>query len=249
MSEALKQTVLITGAGRGLGRALAAHLAAPGMLVLLHYHHSTEGVAETAQMVRERGAEPALLGADLSRLEQREALAEQVTSLLTTRGLGLHLLLHNAGVYPEADLLEITPEQWLSVMETNCGAVFHLSRALLPMLERGAAQAGRARVLVIGDSGAERVTARVRATPYHVAKLGAHVLVRSFAKVLTGRGITVNMVSPGFLENSVGEPGSPVPAGRLGAFRDILGAVDYLLGEGADYVSGANIIVSGGWNL
>jgi len=219
------------------------------MLLLLHYHGSAEGVARTAQRVRERGAEPALLAADLARPEQREALAEQVAALLAGRGLGLDLLLHNAGVYPEAGLLEITPTQWSAVLEINCGAVFHLTQALLPALEQAAAQAGRARVLVIGDSGADRVVARLTATPYHVAKLGAHVLVRSFAKALTGRGITVNMVSPGFLENSVGEPGSPLPAGHPGTFADILGAVDYLRAPGADYVSGANLIVSGGWNV
>ena len=73
--------------------------------------------------------------------------------------------------------------------------------------------------------------------------------VRSLAKALTGRGITVNMVSPGFLENSVGEPGTPLPAGHPGTCNDILGAVDYWRASGADDVSGTNIVVSGGWNV
>jgi len=104
-------------------------------------------------------------------------------------------------------------------------------------------------VINIGDSGADRVIARVQATPYHIAKLGVHVLTRSYAKLYAPDRITVNQISPGFLENSVGEPGSPVPAGRLGNFADILGALDYLLSPAADYVTGTNIVISGGWNL
>ena len=69
------------------------------------------------------------------------------------------------------------------------------------------------------------------------------------AKALTGEGITVNMISPGFLENSVGEAPSSIPAGRTGRFEDVLGALDYLLSDRAAYVSGANIVVSGGWNI
>ena len=87
------------------------------------------------------------------------------------------------------------------------------------------------------------------ATPYHIAKLGVHVLTRSYAQLLMPRGITVNMISPGFLENSVGRPPEELPAGKPARFEDILGALDYLLSEQAKQVSGANLLVSGAWNL
>ena len=99
------------------------------------------------------------------------------------------------------------------------------------------------------DSAADRITARPTATPYHIAKLGLHILTRSYAGLLGPDGIRVNQVSPGFLENSVGRPGSPIPLGRPGAFSDVLGAIDYLLSPAAGYVSGANLVISGGWNL
>ena len=91
--------------------------------------------------------------------------------------------------------------------------------------------------------------AHVMATPYHIAKLGVHVLTRSYAQLLMPKGITVNMISPGFLENSIGSPPQRLPAGHPGSFQDILGALDYLLSEPASYVSGTNLLVAGAWNL
>jgi 3-oxoacyl-[acyl-carrier protein] reductase len=240
------RTCLITGAGRGLGRAIALHLAAPETRLLLHYHRSATGAGEAAEAVRQRGATTKLLQADLADLGERERLMDAVAGETDV----LHVLVNNVGVYPETALLDVTPEQWQAVLDVTCSAVFHLTRRAVPLL---AAAASRdrvgARVVNLGDSGADRVTARLTATPYHVAKLGVHVLTRSFAKALGAQGITVNMISPGFLESSVGDPGSTIPAGRQGTEQDVLGALDYLLSPAAAYVSGANIVVSGAWNL
>jgi 3-oxoacyl-[acyl-carrier protein] reductase len=240
-----RRICLVTGAGRGLGRAIAEHLAAPGTRLLLHHHASAEGARETAQAVRARGAEAVLLQADLSVLAERERLLAAVAGETDA----LHVLVNNVGVYPQAELLEITPERWNAVLESTCSAVFHLTRGAQPLLAAAAAGAAGARVINIGDSGADRIVARPTATPYHVAKLGVHVLTRSFAKALAPQGITVNMISPGFLETSVGEPGSPMPAGRKGTAEDILAALDYLLSPQAAYVNGANLVVSGAWNV
>lgn len=233
--------VLITGAGGALGRAIALHVAAPGRTLLLHYRSDKARAEETAGAAMRRGALPVLLQADLARLEERDRLMDQVQS----HAPALSLLVNNAGTYLDAPLEAITPGQWQMVFDGICSAVFHLTQRAVPLLRAAAP----AHVINIGDSGADRVAARMQATPYHVAKLGVHVLTRSYAKLLAPDRITVNMISPGFLENSVGEPGSPVPAGRLGTFADILGALDFLLSPQAAYVTGANLIVSGGWNL
>ncbi len=232
---------LITGAAGGLGRAIAEHLAAPGRVLLLHYRSDEARAEETAAALRARGAEPVLLQADLARAEERERLMDQVQA----RTPALAVLVNNAGIYLDAGLEQITPRQWQDVFDATCSAVFHVTQRALPLLRAGAP----ARVINIGDSGADRVAARVQATPYHVAKLGVHVLTRSYAKLLAPDRITVNQISPGFLRNSVSEPGTPVPAGRLGAFADILAALDFLLSPAAEYTTGANILVSGGWNL
>ncbi len=232
---------LITGAAGGLGRAIALHLATPGRTLLLHFRGDEARAQDAAAAVRQRGAAAILLRADLAPLDERERLMDQVQAHTPA----LSLLINNAGVYLDAALAETTPQQWQEVFDSTCSAVFHVMQRATPLLRAGAP----ARVINIGDSGADRVVARLQATPYHIAKLGVHVLTRSYAKLLAPERITVNQISPGFLENSVGRPGTPVPAGRLGAFSDVLWALDFLLSPGAEYTTGANILVTGGWNL
>jgi NAD(P)-dependent dehydrogenase (short-subunit alcohol dehydrogenase family) len=165
------------------------------------------------------------------------------TTLLEALGPApLDVLVHNLGVYPEAFIEDIDLERFRRVFELTCTVNFDLTQRLLPRL-----RAARGRVISIGDSGADRIEARAQATPYHIAKLGVHVLTRTWAQ--REGEVCFNMVSPGFLENSVGAPGEPIPKGRKGAFADIVGALRYLLSPEAAYVSGTNIVVSGGWNL
>jgi NAD(P)-dependent dehydrogenase (short-subunit alcohol dehydrogenase family) len=235
-----RRACLVTGAGRGLGREIALHLAAPGTHLLLHHHRSVDGATEAAAEAERRGAIVTLLAADLADPAARERLMQAVASAAPA----LQVLVNNVGVYPEQGLLETTPEQWATVLELGCSAVFHLTLRAVPLLRAAAPS----RVINLGDSSADRIAARVQATPYHVAKLGVHVLTRSFAKALGPDGVTVNQISPGFLETSVGDPGSPMPMGRRGTALDVLGALDYLLSPAADYVSGANLVVSGAWN-
>lgn len=233
--------ILITGSARGIGRAMALHLAAPGTLLLLHYRNSAAEVRQVAGEAEKKGAQTELLQADLAEAQPREALMDAVAA----RSAHLTALINNVGSYAEVGLLEITPEQWRHTLEVTCNAVFHLTQRAVPLLRKGAP----ARVINLGDSGSDRIVARTAATPYHIAKLGVHVLTRSYAKLLAGEGITVNQISPGFLENSVGQPGSPIPAGREGRLGDLLPALDYLLSPQADFVTGTTITVAGGWNL
>lgn len=235
------RTCLVTGAGRGLGREIALHLAGPDTRLFLHAHRSAAGARATAAAAEQQGSTVVLLSADLADAAARDRMMDEVAAA-TDR---LHVLVNNAGIYPERSLLEFGADEWQRVLDVTCSAVFHLVQRAVPLLRAAAP----ARVVNIGDSGADRIVARTLATPYHVAKLGAHVLTRSFAKALGADGITVNMISPGFLEDSVGEPGSRVPAGRLGAPADVLAALDFLLSPAAAYTNGANLVVSGGWNV
>lgn len=227
------KTALITGGSAGLGAALVRHFAASGYRVYASYR----GSADSAQSLEtEFPGQVHMVQADLACPEGRRSLVESV-------GGKIDLLINNLGVYPEAYIEDIETDLFESVFRLTCTANYDVTRRCLPLMEEGG------RVINIGDSGADRIEARAQATPYHIAKLGVHVLTRTFAQRLGPKHITVNMVSPGFLENSVGEPGEAIPLGEPTRFSDIMAAIDYLVSERARHVSGTNLLVNGGWNL
>ena len=231
---------LVSAGAQGLGRAIVEGLVNDGLSVIVHYHRSA---AKAEALVNALPAGRAVaVQANLAHPEGCDRIVRAVQE-----GPGhLDVLVNNLGVYPERKLLDFDAASFRQIIDVTCTSVFHLTSGLLPSL-RQAQQ--RARVINIGDSAADRIEARIQATPYHIAKIGVNVLTRTFAKALKDEPITVNMVSPGFLENSVGHPGEPLPNDRAGTFDDMMGAIRYLLSPAADYVSGTNIVVSGGWNL
>lgn len=237
-----RRYALVTAGAQGLGWAMARHLGRQGYSLFIHYYTSREN-AETLQAeVVAAGGEAVCVQADLSRAEGREELMTEVAD----RAPALHVLVNNVGWYFMERLPDITLSQWEQALNLNCTVAFHLTQLALSLLE---AARPPGRIINIGDSACDRLAAHVMATPYHIAKLGLHVLTRSYAELLMPKGITVNMVSPGFLENSVGRPPRRLPAGRTGSFADVLGALDYLLSEQAAYVSGTNLLVAGAWQL
>lgn len=220
---------LVTAGSSGLGTAIVQALRADGYEVWTQFRSGPGALPVEDESVH-------AIQADLGDASGR-------TALLDALGDGpLDVLVHNLGVYPEAFIEDIDLAQFRTIFELSCTVNFDLTQRLLPQLRQA-----KGRVISIGDSGADRIEARAQATPYHIAKLGVHVLTRTWA-AREGE-VSFNMVSPGFLENSVGTPGAPIPKGRKGAFADIVGAIRYLLSPQAAYVSGTNIVVSGGWNL
>jgi 3-oxoacyl-[acyl-carrier protein] reductase len=237
-----RRYALVTAGAQGLGLAITRHLAAQQYTVLMHYYRSQSAAEAVQAELTACSCEVIGLQADLTQREAREHLIHQVAQVTSE----LHVLVNNLGWYLMERLPSITIEQWEQALALNCTATFHLTQLALPLLE---AAPPPGRIINLGDSACDRIEAHVMATPYHIAKLGVHVLTRSYAQYLMPTGITVNMISPGFLENSVGNPPHHLPAGRPGRFRDILGALDYLLSESASQVSGTNLLVTGAWNL
>jgi 3-oxoacyl-[acyl-carrier protein] reductase len=225
---------LVTAGGQGLGQAIAQYFVQHGYFVFVHHYKSPRPPGFDRQMM--------YLQADLSQREAREHLLHKIETVTSQ----LHVLVNNLGWYVMERLPQITLDQWELALTLNCTTTFHLTQLALPLLE-AAQPAGR--IINLGDSACDRITARVMATPYHIAKLGVHVLTRSYAQLLMPKGITVNMVSPGFLENSVGSPPQALPAGAPGGFDDVLGALGYLISDQASHVSGTNLLVTGAWNL
>ena len=238
MTGSSSRITVVTSAAQGLGGHLTRRVLEAGYEVVANYHRNRGDLDSLASEFV--GRLHAVQG-DLTNGSARQKLVDTAAE----RGGGqIAVLLNVLGLFPEKTLDEIGLDEWRTIFESTCTATFDMIRRARPLLVR----ADRARVINIGDSGADRIEARVLATPYHVAKVGVHILTRSYSRLLGPDGTTVNMVSPGFLENSVGEAGV-VPLGRLGTFDDIWGAVRYLLSSEADYVSGTNLLVSGAWNL
>ena len=238
----MKQTALVTGAGRGLGAELSHRLARAGYAVGVHYHTSADAAKAVVASIRLQGGEAAAFRADLAHEGQARALVGDVAAAFG----GLDVLINNAGVYHNKNLQQLSEPEWHEGLHSTATAVFFTTRAALPSLR----QSGCGRIVNIGDSSSGRTGSRDLSISYHIGKTGVLMLTRSFAREEARHGITVNMVSPGYLENSLGlPPTSTIPAGRYGSFEDIWNAVEFLLKPVSAYVNGSNIVVSGGWNL
>lgn len=233
--------VLVTGAGAGLGRSLALSLAKDGFQIALHYRNSREGAESTAAEILRDGGFARTFCADLSSERGAMELSEAVG-----RNFGrLDGLVNNAGSYQEVHGLELSEEQWFEGLNSTATQTFFITRSLLPLLRRSPIR----RVINIGDSSCDRPGARDLAWSYHIGKTGVWILTRSFAAAEAKHGVAVNLVSPGFLENSVGCIPSDLPTGKACTLADVHEAVRFLLRDAPHSLSGSNIMVGGGWNL
>jgi 3-oxoacyl-[acyl-carrier protein] reductase len=160
-------------------------------------------------------------------------------------------LVNCAGPYHRVDLLQETPEGWREMFDTNLHPVFYLSQAVAP----GMIARRWGRILAFGMATADQLTGQPNLTAHYIAKAGILVLVRSLARVLAPHDITVNAISPGFIDSG-GTPAAEleamrprIPAGYVGSVDDAVAAARFFLSDDARYVTGTNIHVSGGWGL
>jgi NAD(P)-dependent dehydrogenase (short-subunit alcohol dehydrogenase family) len=236
------QTILITGAATGLGKGLASKLASRDRRLIIHFHTSSHEAESLRSTLLTHYYSVDIVRADLTTQAGAAHLASEVKKV---NGC-LDVLINNAGVYHEAGLMELTEKEWQLELNSTASATFFTTQALAPLLKKRKP----AHVVNIGDSSCDRPTARDLAVGYHIGKTGVLILTKSFARELAPDQISVNMISPGYLENSVGLPDpSTVPAGRFGTFEDIASAAEFLISRPDAMLTGSNLILSGGWNL
>lgn len=160
-------------------------------------------------------------------------------------------LINGAGPYHRVSLLEETPEGWHSMFDNNLHPVFYLTRAVLPIMKRQK----WGRIISFSMANAEQLIAQPQLTAHYLSKVAVLALSRSFAKLIARDGITMNCVSPGFIDSGSAPPGElermvkHIPAGYVGAVDDVVSAVRFLLSDEAGYVNGASIQVSGAWGV
>lgn len=234
-------SALITGAARGVGRHLALTLAKHGYDVVVHYRSSEAEAQAVAGEATRYGVRALSLQADLTRVDEATALVDAAY-----RHLGrLDVLINNVGNYHKGPLEELTPEIWHEMISSNLHSTFYTCQAAVKRM-RGQ---GGGRIINLGYAGAEHLIARPSIVAYAIAKTGVILYSKALAKSEARHGITVNVLSPGVLENSVTQPLAEIPMGRTGTLDELAAAALYLLSPEARYVTGITLEVAGGWNL
>lgn len=244
MSE---KTALITGGARGIGKAIGLELASQGWSVAVCYRTSEKDAHETVKEIGDRGGKGLHFKCDVS---DPGACAGLVKNVEDAWG-GIDALINCAGPYHRVNILKETPEGWNGMFDNNLHPVFYMSQAVSSgMIERGSG-----RIINFSMANADKLIAQTEITAHYIAKAGVLMLTRSFARALGPSGITVNAISPGFI-NSGSAPMEElesmvkrIPAGYIGSTKDAVDAVLYLLSDEARYVNGTNIQLSGGWGL
>jgi 3-oxoacyl-[acyl-carrier protein] reductase len=235
------RVALVTGSARGIGRAILLGLAAQGFAVVVHYRRSEAEAEQTRAEAERLGVRAIKLKADVTDLEQAQALVAQAARQMG----GLHVLVNNVGDYLKKPLEELTPREWQALLDSNLNAPFYLTQAALPHLRA----AGWGRVVNIGYAGAHNLVARSHITAYAIAKTGLILYSKALAERVAPWGVTVNVVAPGVAENSLSQPLEEIPMGRAARLEEIARAVLFFVDEGSAYLTGQVLEVAGGWNL
>jgi 3-oxoacyl-[acyl-carrier protein] reductase len=241
------RVALITGGAKGIGRAIGLDLAAAGWEIAFCYRSSEREATETAALLQKSGRRVVAERCDVSIPDQAATFAKKVEVEFGS----VDALINGAGPYHRVNILEETPRGWQDMLANNLDSVFYMMRAIAPGMK--ARKWGR--IISFSMANADQMIAQPDLTPHYIAKAGVLILTRTLAKTLAPYGITVNAISPGFI-NSGSAPESElagmvkkIPAGYIGEVKDVVGAVRFLLSDEARYVNGTNIHLSGGWGI
>jgi len=233
------KTALVTGASRGIGRAIAVELARAGATVTLSYR---SGKDEAEEVARETGGRA--VQADVSQPGQAKELVGAAGDL--------DILVNNAGVTRDGLLARMSEEDWSDVIETNLGGVFHTCRAAVRgMMKRRAGS-------IVNISSIVGLHGNPGQTNYSASKAGIIGFTKALARELGNRGIRANVVAPGYVDTRLTQVIADemrelmlanTPLGRFGAPEDIAGAVRFLCSDEASFITGEVLLVDGGLGI
>jgi len=240
------RTALITGAGRGIGRATAIRLAADGARIAVNYKGNTAAAEETKRAVEAAGSQAALIQGDVS----VDADAERVVKEALAFGGGkLDILVNNAGITRDNLLLRMSAEEWDAVLDLNLRGAFLVTKAAMrPMMKQ---RGGR----IVNVSSIAGVMGNAGQANYSAAKAGLIAFTKTVACEMASRNITANAVAPGFvptdLTSIVPQPVqdamlAQIPLARFGTPEDVANAIAFLASDDASYITGQVLVVDGG---
>jgi 3-oxoacyl-[acyl-carrier protein] reductase len=233
------KTALVTGASRGIGRAIAAELAAAGASVVVGYRSGQEEAEALAAEIGGRAIQ-----ADVSDADQAKRLVEEAGDL--------DILVNNAGLTRDGLLARMSDEDWRTVIDTNLSSVFYTCRAVTrPMMKKRAGS-------IVNISSVVGVHGNWGQTNYGASKAGIIGFTKSLARELGSRNVRANVVAPGYVktqltdvlpEDATTAMLQNTPLGRLGEPEDVAGAVRFLCSEAASFITGEVLLVDGGLGM
>ena len=240
------KTALVTGAGRGIGRATAIRLAADGARIAINYKGNTAAAEETKRAVEAAGSQAALVQGDVS----VDAEAERVVKDALAFGGGkLDILVNNAGITRDNLLLRMTAEEWDEVLDLNLRGAFLITKAAMrPMMKQ---RGGR----IVNVSSIAGVMGNAGQANYSAAKAGLIAFTKTVAREMASRNITANAVAPGFVPTDLTSivPQAvqdamlkQIPLARFGTAEDVANAIAFLASDEASYITGQVLVVDGG---
>lgn len=241
----MKQTAIVTGGSRGIGRAVAVRLAKDGMNLVIIYRGNSAAAEETERICRELGAEVLLVQGDVSRAEDCEKLAAQAKEAFGR----VDVLVNNAGITRDGLLARMTEEDFRAVLDVNLVGPWNMIKAVNRIMMKQ--RYGR----IVNLSSVTGLMGNMGQTNYAAAKAGILGMTKSYAREVAGRGITVNAVAPGFIDTDMTEAMpegakdkiiTGIPMGRTGKPEDVAEAVAFLASEQAGYITGEVLRVDGG---
>ena len=239
------KTALVTGASRGIGRAIALRLAAEGASVAINYAGNTAKAAETKAAIEAAGGKAALFQADVSDSAQVERMVAAVTEMFGT----IDILVNNAGITRDGLLMRMKEEDFDAVLDTNLKGIFHVTKAVSKLMMKK--RAGR----IVNMASVVGIMGNAGQTNYAAAKAGVIGFTKSAAREFAARGITVNAVAPGFIatdmtaampEKAKEATLAAIPLRRMGEPEDVANAVAFLVSDQASYITGQVVKVDGG---
>jgi 3-oxoacyl-[acyl-carrier protein] reductase len=238
------RVALVTGAGRGIGKAIALELAAAGADIVFTNRNKTLADAVQAE-IEALGRRCVAVQADIADPAQVDAMVKQGLEALSS----IDILVNNAGVTKDQLILRMTPEDWRAVMSVNLDGMFYVTRAVIRSMVR--ARRGR----VINLTSVVGFTGNAGQVNYASSKSAVVGFTKSLAKELGGRNITCNAVAPGFIDTDMTRDLSEeqkraileqVPLGRMGTVEEIAKVVRFLASDDAAYINGTTVHVNGG---
>ncbi len=239
------KVAVVTGASRGIGRAIALEFAKEGATVVINYNGSEAGAREVLEEIEKNGGKAAIMQCNVADFDQCEAFIKKITEDYGR----IDILVNNAGITKDGLLMRMSEEDFESVLDVNLKGAFHCMRFVSRQMMKQ--RSGR----IINMASVVGVAGNAGQANYAASKAGIIGMTKSVAKELASRNITVNAIAPGFIETEMTDvlsdevkkaAAAQIPLGTFGKAEDVAKAASFLASDNAKYITGQVLHVDGG---